>query len=89
MENTVIAQHQDVRRRLGGPIDIDFYRQRGLMERRTVMTGFAKGLGKKSLGKLGKPLAAALVTVALLYAIAPRDGTAGVNSAPTHSNVTR
>lgn len=64
------------RRRRDGSIDIDFYRQQGLTERRAVMTGFVKGLVK-----LRKPLAAALVTVALLYAVAPRDGTAGVNTA--------
>lgn len=70
------------RRRLDGSIDIDFYRQKGLTERRAVMTGFVKGLRKR-----GKPLAAALVTVALLYAVAPRDGTAGVSA--TTTNITR
>lgn len=35
-----------IRRRTDGSIDIDFYRQQGLMERRLVMTGFVSGLGK-------------------------------------------
>jgi hypothetical protein len=65
-------QQQDVHRRLDGSIDIDFYRQRGLMERRIVMTGFFKGFGQ-----LVKPLAAAL------YAAPSRDDT-GWN-APTAS----
>jgi hypothetical protein len=36
------TQHQDIRRRLDGSIDLDFYRRRGLMERRIVMTGLLK-----------------------------------------------
>ena len=35
-----------VRRRIDGSINIDFYRQQGLMERRIVMSGFVSGLRK-------------------------------------------
>jgi len=34
-EPSMYAQHQDIRRRRDGSIDIDFHRQRSLMERRT------------------------------------------------------
>jgi hypothetical protein len=70
------TQHQDIRRRLDGSIDIDFYRQRGLMERRIVMTGFFKGFGQ-----VVKPLAVVALIAAALYAAPSRDGTGWV--APT------
>jgi hypothetical protein len=72
------TQHQDIRRRLDGSIDIDFYRQRGLMERRIVMTGCFKGVGQ-----IVKPLAAVALIAAALYAAPSRDGTGWV--APTAS----
>jgi hypothetical protein len=46
MERIMLTQRQDIRRRLDGSIDIDFYRQKGLMERRAVVTGFFSGVGK-------------------------------------------
>jgi hypothetical protein len=72
------TQHQDIRRRLDGSIDIDFYRQRGLMERRIVMTGFFMGFGQ-----VVKPLAAVALIAAALYAAPSRNGTGWV--APTAS----
>jgi hypothetical protein len=54
------AQQQDIRRRLDGSIDIDFYRQRGLMERRTVMRGFFR-----RFGQVVKPLAAVAPTASV------------------------
>jgi hypothetical protein len=67
------TEHQDIRRRLDGSIDIDFYRQRGLMERRIVMTGCFKGVGQ-----IVKPLAAVALIAAALYAAPSRDGTGWV-----------
>jgi hypothetical protein len=78
MESTMFAQHQDIRRRLDRSIDIDFYRQRSLMERRIVMTGFFKGFGQ-----VVRPLAAVALIAATLLAAPPRDGTGWV--APTAS----
>jgi hypothetical protein len=72
------TQHQDFRRRLDGAIDIDFYRQRGLMERCIVTTGFFKGFGQ-----IVKPLAAIVLIAAALCAAPSRDGTGWV--APTVS----
>ena len=72
------TQHRDIRRRLDGSIDIDFYRQRGLMERCVMMTGFFKGFGK-----VVKPLAAVALIAGALYAAPSRDGTGWV--APTAS----
>jgi hypothetical protein len=72
------TQHQDIRRRPDGSIDIDFYRQRGLMERRIVMTGFFKGFGQ-----VVKPLAAVALIITALCAAPSRDGTGWV--APTAS----
>jgi hypothetical protein len=72
------TQHQDIRRRLDGSIDIDFYRQRGLMERRIVMTRFFQGFGQ-----FVKPPAAVALIAAALYAAPSRDGTGWV--APTAS----
>ncbi len=75
-------QHPTIRR-LDGSIDIDVYRQKGLMERRVVMTGFFKSAGR--------PLAAAALVMVALYAVSPRDGTAGhdVNTAQTGTSLTR
>ena len=65
----MLTQHQDIRRRPNGSIDIDFYRQTGLMERRAVMTNFFSGARK-----LGKPLVAAAVLAGALYMMPARDG---------------
>jgi hypothetical protein len=72
------TQRQEIRRGLDGSIDIDFYRQKCLMERRAVMTGFFKGFGK-----LAKPLVAVALIAAAVYAAPSRDGTGWV--APTAS----
>ena len=42
----MLTQHQDFRRRLDGSLDIDYYRQKALMERRVVLTGFFSGVAK-------------------------------------------
>ena len=42
----MLTQRQDIRRRLDGSIDIDFYRHKALMERRVMLTGFFSGVGK-------------------------------------------
>ena len=78
-----MTAQQDIRRRTDGSIDIDFYRQKGLTERRVVMTG--------SFRSAGKPLAAAALVMIALYAISPRDGTAGhdVNTVQTGTSLTR
>jgi hypothetical protein len=54
------AQQQDIRRRLDGSIDIDFYRHRALMERRIVMSGFFK-----KFGQVVKSLAAVALTASV------------------------
>jgi hypothetical protein len=64
------TEHQDIRRRLDGSIDIDFYRQRGLMERRNLMTGFFN-----TFGQVVKPLAAVALIAAALCAAPFRNGT--------------
>lgn len=58
-----------VRRRVDGSIDIDFYRQKGLMERRAVGTHFFKGKSRMKKGLIG----AAIVAAALYFALS-RDG---------------
>ena len=65
----MFAQGQTIRRR-DGSIAIDFYRQKGLMERRAVMTGFFNGARK-----LGRPLVAVTALAAALYMAPARDGT--------------
>jgi hypothetical protein len=77
MEDSMIAQRQEIRRQ-DGSIDIDFYRQRGLTERRIMLTGFFKGLGQ-----IVKPLVAVALVAAALYAAPSRDGTGWVG--PTAS----
>ena len=42
----MLTQSQDIRRRPDGSIDIDFYRQKGLMERRAYITRFFSGAKK-------------------------------------------
>jgi hypothetical protein len=58
MENPMRTLHKDMRRHFDGSIDIDFYRQQVLMERRIVMTGFFKGFGPvvKPLVGVGRPV---------------------------------
>lgn len=73
------ARH-DIHRRLDGSIDIDFYRHKGLMERRLVISGFFEGVGK--------PLAAATLAAVMLYAVAPR-GTSAVDAATAPTSITR
>lgn len=70
----------DVRRRPDGSIDIDFYRHKGLMQRRLVLTGFFRGARK--------PLAAAALAIVMLCAVAPRD-MAAIDSAASWTSVTR
>ena len=73
------AQHPTIRR-LDGSIDIDVYRQKGLMERRVVMTDFFRSAGK--------PLAAAALVLLTLYAVAPR-AIAAVDTAEAYTSLTR
>ena len=61
-----------VRRREDGSIDIDFYRQSGLAERRAVMNRAIRSVGKR-----GKPFAALTVAAAGLTAVFAGTGTAG------------
>lgn len=63
MESPVQELH--THRRLDGSIDIDFYRQRGLMERRAVMTNFARGVSKMHRGVIAALLLAAALHSAL------------------------
>ena len=69
MENAMTAQDQ-ITRRLDGSIDIDFYRQKGLMERRVVMTDFFRGMVRPR-----KALVAVAIIAAALYVSPARDGT--------------
>lgn len=75
----MFMHHYDVRRRTDGSMDIDFYRQRGLMERRAVMTDFVKRL--KNAHKF--LIAAAVAIAAALSMVPANDGTS--RSAPTAS----
>jgi hypothetical protein len=68
MENTMTARQ--ITRRLDGSIDIDFYRQKGLMERRAVMTDFCRRMVRAR-----KVLVAVAVIAAALYVSPVRDGT--------------
>jgi len=72
-------QHPTIRR-LDGSIDIDVYRQKGLMERRVVMTDFFRSAGK--------PLAAAALVLLTLYAVAPR-AIAAVDTAEAYTSIAR
>ena len=69
MEDTLIAQHHDIRRQ-GGSIDSDFYRQQGLTERRMVMTGF-----QQIFKKIHRGVVFVLILGAVLYIAPARDGT--------------
>jgi hypothetical protein len=70
MESMMLEPDLHVRRRDDGSIDIDFYRQKGLMERRAVMTRFFDGRGRMKKGLIG----AAIIATALYFAPS-RDGT--------------
>jgi len=61
-----------VRRREDGSIDIDFYGQQGLAERRAVMRRTVRSLGKPS-----KPFAVATIVAMVLTAMFGATGTAG------------
>jgi len=61
---------QQITRRLDGSIDIDFYRQKGLMERRVVMTDFFRGTVRAR-----KAIVAVAIIAAALYVSPARDGT--------------
>lgn len=76
----MLMQDQDIRRRLDGSIDIDFYRHQGLMERRMVMTRFFR-----TAGKFGRPLVAAAVVAAAL-SMAPSQSGEGWNG-PVANNL--
>ena len=65
----MLTQRQDTRRRIDGSIDIDFYRQKGLTERRSVMTNLFGGAKK-----LVKPLVAATIVAGALYMAPTPDG---------------
>lgn len=54
------AQHQDIRRRPDGSIDIDFYREKGLMERRAVIADVFQRMRFRSALMTGAVVAAAL-----------------------------
>ena len=69
----MMTPHQNIRRRTNGSIDIDFYREQGLVERRAVMAAFFKGARK-----VAKPLIAVAVAVTAVYP-APATNGAGRN----------
>ena len=75
----MLTQRQDIRRRLDGSIDIDFYRQKGLMERRAVMTGFFSGVGKV--------IRPAFVIAIVILAISLMPGPAGTGNAPSATTI--
>jgi hypothetical protein len=60
----------NIRRRSDGSIDIDFYREAGLTERRLVMIRFARGLMR-----LHRVVIAVLMLAATFYMAPARDGT--------------
>ena len=64
-----------VRRREDGSIDIDFYRQSGLAERRAVLSSAVRSLEKR-----GKPFAALTIAAAVLTAVLA--GTGSPDPAP-------
>jgi hypothetical protein len=78
MESSMRSQHQDIRHHLDRPTDFDLDRQRGLMERGIVMTGFFKWFGP-----VVRPLGAVALIAAALCAAPSRDGTGWVG--PTAS----
>ena len=65
-----MLEQQQIRRRQDGSIDIDFYRQVGLTERRLVMTDFFRGVKKVHRGVIAVLLMAAAISMA-----PSRDGT--------------
>jgi hypothetical protein len=80
MESIMLTQRQDIRRRLDGSIDIDFYRQKGLMERRVAMTGFFSGVGK-----VIRPATAIAIVI---FAISLMPGPAGTGwNAPSATTI--
>jgi hypothetical protein len=77
MESPMRTRHQAIRHPLDRSIYFDLDRQRGLMERGIVTTGFFK-----QFGQIVRPLAAVALIVAALYA-APRDRTDWVGPTAT------
>jgi hypothetical protein len=69
MDNSMF-EHPNIRRRCDGSIDIDFYRQAALNERRLVMTNFTRG---KSVHR--GVIAVLLLAAAALYMAPSRDST--------------
>ena len=70
------AQHPEIRRRPDGSIDIDFYRLRGLIERRAVQAGFFKRIRRIKSGLI------AIAVLAMTVAVLPsHDGTGGNGNA--------
>lgn len=66
-----------VRRRHDGSIDIDFYRQQGLAERRAIMNHTLR-----SAGKPGKPFAALAIAIVAAMLTATLVGTVTAGPAP-------
>jgi hypothetical protein len=58
-----------IRRRTDGSIDIEIYRQQGLMERRIVITGFVS-----SLRKIVRPAIAIAMMTTAICSMPGRDG---------------
>ena len=75
----MIAQ-QDIRRRLDGSTDIEFSRQKGLMERRVVLSDCFRSAGK--------PLAAAARVLLTLDAVAPL-AIAALDTAEAYTRIAR
>lgn len=64
-----------IHRRHDGSLDIDFYRARGLAERRVVISRCFR-----SIGRLARPAFAVAVLIATLWAMPPLPPTADVNA---------
>lgn len=58
---------QDIHRRSDGSIDIEFYRERGLMARRAVIARVFRAAGRK------RGLIALAAAAAVIYVAMPRD----------------
>lgn len=67
-----MLDHTTVRRREDGSIDIDFYRQQGLAERRAIFRRTVRSLGKPT-----RPFAVATIVATVLIAVFGATGTAG------------
>jgi hypothetical protein len=67
----MITPHHNIRRRTNGSIDIDFYREQSVTERRAVMTAFLKGAGR-----VARPLIAVAALATAVY-LAPASNDIG------------